>query len=134
MMRAEAMTAEAMTARAMKAEAARCNADRTLHSDDQREPTHNAEHRGELSAKPPGRWKFQLSSMKGAGLISRARPTRSTPAPATVRKISRSDTQCVLRTMRLERLMPLLVQSGSLRIDPPCTDLELQAALAWATR
>ena len=45
-MRSEAMTAEAMTAGAMKAEAARCNADRTLHPNDQSEPTQNADHRG----------------------------------------------------------------------------------------
>jgi hypothetical protein len=30
--------------------------------------------------------------------------------------------------------VPLFVQSSSLTMDPPAFDLELPAALAWATR
>ena len=62
MMRGEAMGAEAMTARAMKAEAARCDPDRTLHSNDQSEPTHNADHRGEHSPRPL--WPMKVSNSR----------------------------------------------------------------------
>ena len=55
------MSAEAMTAGAMKAEAARCDPDRTLHSNDQSEPTHNADHRGENSPRPP--WPMKVPTL-----------------------------------------------------------------------
>ncbi len=121
MMRGEAMGAEAMTARAMKAEAARCNADRTLHSDDQREPTHNADHRGELSAKPAGQMEVPTLVNEGGGADQSSETDQKHTGPGHRQKDLEVRHQCVLRTMRLERLMPLLVQSGSLRIDPPCT-------------
>jgi hypothetical protein len=49
----------------MRAEAAGCNADRTLHSNDQSEPTHNADHRGEHSAKPP--WQMEVPTLVNEG-------------------------------------------------------------------
>ena len=62
------MSAEAMRARAMKDEAARCNADRTMHSNDQSEPTHNADHRGEHSPRPPWQMKVPTLINEGVGV------------------------------------------------------------------